>query len=53
MSNVKKAVRADGRLTEKGSDAFQEVLLVSGALKKKVPFNAVLTNDFLPEAGAR
>ena len=53
VRTVKKAIVPDGRLTAKSSDTFQDIMLVSGALPRKVPFEAVLTNDYLPGGAAR
>ena len=36
-----------------GLDVFQEVLLGTGGLSRKVPFEAVFSNSYLPGAGGR
>ena len=48
LTNVREAVTADGRMTAAASDAYQKVLLTTGHLKSPVPFDAVLTNQYLP-----
>jgi NitT/TauT family transport system substrate-binding protein len=48
VANVREAVIADGKMTAAGSDAYQKVLLQTGHLKQAVPFDAVLTNRYLP-----
>jgi len=48
LTNVREAVIADGRMTATASDAYQKVLLTTGQLKSPVPFDAVLTNQYLP-----
>ncbi len=53
VRSVKSGVVPDGRLSEKGSDAYQEVLLATGGLEKRVPFGAVFSNAYLPGAGNR
>ncbi len=53
VRTMKSGVVPDGRLSEKGSAAYQEVLLATGGLTRKVPFEAVFTNSFLPGTGGR
>jgi hypothetical protein len=48
LTNVREAVSADGRMTAAASDTYQKVLLMTGHLKSPVPFDAVLTNQYLP-----
>jgi len=48
LANVREAVIPDGRMTAAGSDAYQTVLLDSGHLKERVPFDTVFTNEYLP-----
>src|SRR5215510_13791617 len=48
LTNVREALIADGRMTPAASDAYQKVLLTTGHLKSPVPFDAVLTNQYLP-----
>jgi NitT/TauT family transport system substrate-binding protein len=47
VKSVREAIPPDGRLSERGSDAYQDVLLAAGALKGRVPFNAVFSSDYL------
>ncbi len=53
VRSVKSGVVPNGRLSEKGSEAYQEVLLATGGLSRRVPFAAVFTNSFLPGASGR
>ncbi len=53
VRSVRSGIVPDGRLNEKGSDAYQEVLLATGGLGKKVPFDAVFSNAYLPGPGGR
>ena len=49
LSNVREAVIPNGRMTAAGSDAYQKVLLQTGHLKEQVAFDAVFTNQYLPD----
>lgn len=51
VANVREAVIADGQMTAQGSDAYQEVLLNTGHLSEHVEFDAVFTNEYLPQGG--
>ncbi|WP_170984741.1 ABC transporter substrate-binding protein [Roseomonas sp. AR75] len=48
LTNVREAVVPDGRMSPTGSDAYQEVLIRTGHLRQKVPFDAVFNTSFLP-----
>jgi NitT/TauT family transport system substrate-binding protein len=48
VANVREAIIPDGRMTAAGSDAYEKVLMMTGALKQLVPFDAVFTNKYLP-----
>jgi len=48
VANVREAVIPDGRMTAAGSDAYQQVLMMTGHLKTPVAFDAVFTNKYLP-----
>ena len=53
VRNVTRGVVPDGRLGERGSDAYQEVLLATGGLNRKVPSEVVFRVAYLPGAGGR
>ena len=53
VRSVKSGIIPDGRLSQKGSDAYQDVLLATGGLGKKVSFDAVFSNAYLPGPGGR
>ena len=48
VGNVREAVIPDGKMTAAGSAAYQKVLMMTGALKAPVAFDAVFTNKYLP-----
>ncbi|MBI2368947.1 MAG: hypothetical protein HYV08_01655, partial [Deltaproteobacteria bacterium] len=48
IQTVKSAIPADGRITERSVQVTQDVLEQAGLLKTRVPYSAVINNDFLP-----
>ncbi len=48
LGNVREAVVPDGKMSPAGSDAYQEVLIRTGHLRQRVPFEAVFDTSFLP-----
>lgn len=45
---VRAAVPADGRMTERGIVANYNMMDLTGALKERPPWDALVTNDYLP-----
>lgn len=48
LGNVREAVTPDGKMSPAGSNAYQEVLIRTGHLRQRVPFEAVFDTSFLP-----
>jgi len=46
---IKPAVIADGRMTLDGLRGVEEVYRVNGVVKKPVPWDHLVTNEFLPQ----
>jgi len=46
---IKPAVVPDGRLTLDGLKGVEEVYRVNGIIKKPVPWDRLVTNEFLPQ----
>ena len=49
MEAVKPAVIADGRLTLEGLKGVEEVYRANGIVKATVPWDRLVTNEYLPQ----
>jgi hypothetical protein len=49
LEAVKPAVIADGRLTLDGLKGVEEVYRANGIVKAPVPWDRLVTNEFLPQ----
>jgi NitT/TauT family transport system substrate-binding protein len=49
VRSVRAAVPADGRMTEKGLLVNYELMELAGALKARPPWDALVTNQYLPQ----
>ena len=49
VQSVKLAIPADGRMTERGVVTNYDMMELNGTLKGRPPWNALVTNEFLPQ----
>ncbi|MBI2369036.1 MAG: ABC transporter substrate-binding protein [Deltaproteobacteria bacterium] len=49
IKNVRQGVIPDGRMTERGVMAVQEVMEKAGLLKRRIPWTEIVTNEYLPK----